>query len=209
MSSFISLNTFPSLSKSDIPRLRGGSKHNYRQYVGILENTNSDVITDVFEVKLKNQFASQKSKQYPAGYELFCTLWGEQKYCNHTSRILFPVLSSGQYLAKPLIKLELLPAVILAPPEGSDKAAILRDALECSRLKHRIRQAVAKHSFIEALDLLKLDTAWPVSLSRLSSQEAIQRFSLRLGKADIAKLRELESLLSMPSTAPLILPFAA
>jgi hypothetical protein len=82
---------FPTQTKLQISELRGGKKHNFRYFVGISETVESDVFTDILDVKLLNQMASQRY-EFPDGYEPFLASYGTARFCLRTMSIPVPRL---------------------------------------------------------------------------------------------------------------------
>src|SRR5258708_14646640 len=80
----------PILTKAQISRLRGGEKHNFRYFVGVLETPESDVFLDILDVKLRNQRATQRSPGFPDGYEPVQTSDGTAKLCLKTMTLPVP-----------------------------------------------------------------------------------------------------------------------
>lgn len=47
-------------TKSEICKLRGGRKHDFRYFVGISETAESDIFTDILDLRLLNQIGFAK-----------------------------------------------------------------------------------------------------------------------------------------------------
>ncbi len=150
----LNLKDFPILEDAKIRKLRGGRKHSFCYYIGVLDFENSDVLRSVHYGKLQNQRGSQR-QSFPAGYELFSTPYRDQIFC--LSRNVFPVPSlwmpPGGTL--PAIHLRNRGAVIFDTPNfGSDARQVLDRAAERFLLECKIVKAAASDQFPEIFDLL-------------------------------------------------------
>ncbi len=96
----------------------GGRQHNYKYFVGISESAESDVLTNIMELKLKNQMGSQRSVKFPEGFEPFEASYGTVRLCLYTMTLpaprlkLYPV-GWPNPIPTPRIVLERKPACVL------------------------------------------------------------------------------------------------
>src|SRR4051794_26962990 len=121
---------FTAFTKSEISRLHGGPKHNFRYFVGISPSLESDVFTEVVYAKLRNQMATQKSSSRPEGFEPFQTSYGTAEFCIASSSISVPrLVLAAPRGTTPRIYIkcwERLPACILNAASSTDRFELLR-----------------------------------------------------------------------------------
>lgn len=193
---------FNELTKSEISKLRGGPKHNFRYFVGISANLESDVFNEVIYAKLRNQRASQKTPiSRPEGYEPFQTVYGTVEFCIASMTISVPrlVLAAGRDGSKrTYTKWERLPAAILNPPAATDRFEVLRYEAADFEVRHRIRLHAAKSpARLElVLSLMAFGRYSPIS-SNLD-----ERFEAHLSLRRPEFLRDLLALLDLPEEDP-------
>ena len=189
----------PSLTKLQISGLRGGEKHDFYYFIGISETALSDLFTDVIYVRLRNQMGSQKSSQFPEGYEPFATPYGTQELCLRKMAIAVPrvkLFGVGwpNPTPTPRIIVEGKPACIIAPPVSSEAFRVLKTAAEVFEVKHRIRrQAAESHARLILVDSLMEYPGNPPICN-----DPADRFEAHLSLRGPEFLRDLRTLLEMP-----------
>lgn len=189
------------LTKYEISKLRGGPKHNFRNFVVILHSAGSDVITEVRYAKLENQMASQRSTDFPEGYEPFMTRYGTTWFDLARMTIETPRLVLHPTRG-PSITLHREAALIMNPKPGTEDFEILHAAALQSDVKDRIRRHAAVR--LEKLELV-------VSLMKFAPGSPIwpeldRRFEAYLLLRDPGSLRDLLGLLDLPDSEPLQTP---
>jgi len=92
-------------------------------------------LTDVLRVKLLHQRSTQKSANFPEGYELFKGCYGEAKFCLKNMEITVPrlkLLPVGWPTPAPVPRIvketELKPACVLLEPGRSTEALKILEA---------------------------------------------------------------------------------
>jgi hypothetical protein len=190
---------FPTLTKQEILRMRGGPKHNFRYSLGISESLENEFLTDVMELKLVNQKGSQRSPAFPEGYEPFEGSYYRQNLCLETMTILMPrlVLSPTGWPAPiptPRIVWERKAACVLARDPRAEAFHYLGEAGKAFEVKQRIRRyAVKSNAALDmVLSLLAHRGSTPLSSDRADRFEAC----LCLQKPEL--LQDLRALLEMP-----------
>jgi hypothetical protein len=196
-------NWFPTLTKWQISGLRGGEKHNFYYFVGISETAESDVLTDILYVKLRNQMASQRSLKLPDGYEPFLASYGTARFCLRTMTI--PVsrlkLCPKSWLDRtlvPRIVTERKPACVLNPSRSTEAFQVLRAEAETFEVKCRIRRHAAESH--AKLDLILSLMAYGGNIPFCS--DAADRFEAYVCLRSPEFLRDLLALLDMPDAKP-------
>jgi hypothetical protein len=189
------------LTKQQILGLRGGPKHNFRYFVGTSESPESDVLTNIMEVKLKNQMGSQRSVRFPKGYEPFESSYGTEMLCLDTMTIPTPRLKlypAGwpNPIPTPRIVLERKPACVLIRDWRTEAFHILKAEAEVFEFKHRIRRHAARSH--ATLDLVLSLTAYGGSIPLSSNPD--DRFEAYLCLRSPEFLRDLLALLDVPDS---------
>jgi hypothetical protein len=192
---------FPTLTKQQISRLSGGPKHNFRYFVGISESVESDVLTNIMELKLMNQMSSQRSVKFPEGYEPFAANYGTARLCLNTMTIPAPRLKLCPVgwpnpIPTPRTVLERKAACVLIRNWGTEAFHILEAEAEVFEIKHRIRCHAAKsHATLDVvLSLMAHRGSIPLSSDR------DDRFEAYLCLRSLEFLRNLLALLDMPDS---------
>jgi hypothetical protein len=210
MPNMLSVRDFSILDEAAIRRLRGGRKHNSYCFIGIRDSENSDILRNVHYGKLRNQLGSQRRPSFPAGYEPFSTPYGEQSFC--LSRRVFPVPALWMIPGRmtPTREYRNHAAVILETPNaGTDARYALHRAAERFLLECKIIKAAASPFFPEVFDLLgPVPSPWMRSRA-VSGGVACRQFERRLAYAETETLRDLVSLLAIPSPELPLLSIAA
>jgi hypothetical protein len=191
---------FPALTKQQISELRGGQKHNFKYFVGISEIPESEVLTNIMELKLKNQMGSQRSV-FPEGYEPFQASYGTARLCLNTMTIPAPRLKLYPWgwphpILMPQIVLDRKVACVLIPGWRTEAFHILKAEAEVFEIKHRIRRHAAKsHATLDlALSLMAYGGSIPLS-SNLDD-----RFEAYLCLRSPEFLRDLLARIDMPGS---------
>jgi hypothetical protein len=198
---------FQERTKIGISILRGGPKHNVLCFVGILEKPGGTILTDVLRVKLLHQRSTQKSANFPEGYELFKGCYGEAKFCLKNMEIAVPrlkLLPVGWPTPAPVPRIvketELKPAcVLLENGRSTEVLKILEAEAEVFEIKHRIRRHASQSR--ARLDLVlelmsDTDAAIPIC------PDLADRFEALLELRTPAFLRSLLEQLDMPDSPP-------
>lgn len=138
------------LTKLRISGLRGGEKHNFCYFVGISESAESDVLRNIMHVRLANQMGSQRSPNFPEGYEPFEVTYGAERLwatrlCLRTMAVKVPRLElrgvgwpSGTLA--PQIVPKRMPACVLNPGGCTEAFHALVEEARMFEVKHRIRR---------------------------------------------------------------------
>ena len=189
----------PTLTKLSISRLRGGPKHNFCYFVGISESTECDVLTDIMYVKLRNQMGSQRSGEFPEGYEPFQASYPKAKLCLKRMTIPVPRLRLRlegwpNAILTPRITTERRPACVLNPSGCTEAFHALRAESEIFEIKHRIRRhaAVSRDKLDRMLSLMEYSSDPPLCPDPADRLEAL------LCHRCPEFLRDLLALLDMP-----------
>ncbi len=196
-------NLFPNLTRPEISKLRGGGKHNFLYFVGILETSGSDVLTNVLRLKLLNQRSTQRSGMFPEGYEPLRGSYGTAKFCLKTMKIPVPrlkLISVGwpNPAAVPRIVMEHKPACVLDSGRSTEALKILETEAEDFEVRHRIRRhaAQSRDRLDIVLSLMSYSDAVPIC------PDSADRFEAYLGLRNLTFLRGLLELLDMPDSQP-------
>jgi len=117
--------------------------------VGISESAECDVLTNVINVKLRNQMGSQKSPAFPEGKEPFETSYRTVDLCLRTMTIPVPrlklrLVGSPVATPTPQIIFERRAACVWNLSERQEAFAILKAESEIFEIKHRIRRHAEK-----------------------------------------------------------------
>jgi hypothetical protein len=192
---------FPTLTKHQISRSRGGEKHNFYYLVGISETSESNILTSITYVKLRNQMATQRSLRFPEGYEPFQASSGTAKFCLRTMTIPVPRLKlcstswPNPTLAPKIVK-ERRSACVLNPSSGTEAHHALLAEAEVFEIKHRIRHhaAVSRARLDLALSLMAYEGGGPLL------SDPADRFEAYLCLRGSDFLRELLALLDYAGT---------
>jgi hypothetical protein len=192
---------FPTLTKYQISILRGGEKHNFYYFVGISETAESDALTNVMHVKLRNQMATQISSKLPEGYEPFQTSFGTARFCLTTMTIPVPRLklcSTGwpNPTLAPRIVPQRMSACVLNPGGFTETFHALETEAEVFKTKHRIRRHAAESR--AKLDIVLSLMAYVGRIPLLS--DPADRFEAYLCLREPDFFRELLALLDMPDS---------
>jgi hypothetical protein len=129
-------------------------------FVGISESAESDVLTNIMEVKLEKQMGSQRWKKYPEGYEPFEASCGTEILCLKTMTIPAPRLKlcpgRSNPIPTPRIDFERKAACVFNPDSRTEAFHILKAEAEAFEIKHRIRRRAAKSHATLDLALSKM-----------------------------------------------------
>jgi hypothetical protein len=191
---------YPALTKLQISQLRGGEKHSYYYFVGISE---TDVLTNIMHVKLRNQMSSQKSTKFPEGYDPFETIYGGVRLCLRTMTIPVPRLTLCKVgwpnpTLTPRIVKERKPACVLNPNGCMEVFQALEAEARTFEIKHRIRRHAAESR--AKLDLVLNLMAYS-GMPPLCDDPA-DRFEAYLCLRSPELLRDLLALLDIPDPLP-------
>lgn len=132
------------LTREQISRLRGGEKHNFHYFVGILETPESDLVIDVLDVRLRTQKATQRPPSFPAGFEPFQTCFGTEILDLMTMKLPVPRIRLYAALPNPNIEKTRMASCVLNPSQNTEAFQVLTMAAEAFRTKCRIRTHAAK-----------------------------------------------------------------
>lgn len=194
---------YPSLTKLQISGLRGGEKHDFYYFVGISETAQSDLFSDVIHVRLRNQMGSQKSSQFPEGYEPFATPSGTQKLCLRTMTIPVPRMKLfgvgwPNATSTPRIIVDRKPACIITPPVSSEAFRAFETAAEVFRIKHRIR----RHAAETYAKLILVDSLMEYPGNPPICNDPADRFEAHLSLRSPEFLQDLVALLEISDPLP-------
>jgi hypothetical protein len=192
----------PALTKLSISGLRGGLKHNFCYFVGISESVESDVLTNIMYVKLRNQKASQRTGEFPEGYEPFQASYAIARFCLKTMTIPVPRLKLRpegwpNTVPTPRIITERQPACVLNPSGYTEAFHALGAEAEIFEIKHRIRRHAAESH--AKLDLVLSLMAYRGDLPLCP--DPTDRFEAYLCLRCLEFLRDLLALLDMPDAS--------
>jgi hypothetical protein len=190
---------FPPQTKLEILLLRGGPKHNFKYFVGISESPESDVLTNIMEVKLEKQMGSQRWKKYPEGYEPFEASYGTEMLCLKTMTIRAPRLKlypgRSNPVPTPRIHFERKAACVFNPDWTTEAFHMLKAEAEVFEIKHRIRRHAAKSH--ATLDLVLSKMAYGGGIPLSSNPD--DRFEAYLCLRSPEFLRDLLAQLDVPN----------
>ena len=195
-------NFFKIFDESEIRKLRGGPKHEFWYFIGVLEKSGGDFFVDVIWAKLRNQMGTQKSPSFPAGYEPFLTRHGERTFClaEHTIDVARLRLSSSIRNRKsiPFVEYYPRPACILNPRKDTDQFEMLMTMAERFDVETEVRLLAAKtmQHLGAAADFLAPDLC-SKNGGRISDNLA-ERLEVYLGWAETGRLRDLLQVLRVP-----------
>jgi hypothetical protein len=189
----------PTLTKLSISGLRGGPKHHFFYFVGISESAESGVLTNIMHVKLRNQMGSQRTGEFPEGYEPFQASYGIARLCLKRMDIPVPRLKlrpEGWPNTVPPVRIitERQPACVLNPSRYTEAFHSLGAEAEIFEIKHRIRRHAAESR--AKLDLVLSLMAYRGDLPL--SPDPADRFEAYLCLRCPEFLQDLVALLDMP-----------
>lgn len=192
----------PTLTKHQISRLRGG-KRNFYYFVGISETAESDVLTNIMHVKLRNQMGSQRSPKFPEGYEPFEATYGEAWLCLRTMtipvrRLKLSAVGWPNPTLTPRIVTERKPACVLNPTGCTEAFDALRARAEAFEIKDRIRRHATESR--AKLDLVLSLMAYRGALPLCN--DPADRFEAYLDLRSRVFLQDLLGLLDIPDPLP-------
>ncbi len=199
---------YPPLTELQISQLRGGEKHNFCYFVGISEVAESDVLTNIMHVKLRNQMGSQRSPEFPDGYEPFevkhgtAGLW-KARLCLSTMTIAVPKLKLCTVgwpnpTLTPRIAKDRKPACVMNPTGCTETFHALGAEARTFEIEHRIRRHASQSR--AKLDLVLNLMAHP-GMPPLCDDPA-DRFEAYLSLRSLEWLRDLLGLLDIPDPLP-------